>query len=80
MKEFNLMKSEIKKIEKAFKAQTGIDAYVAGYGFHEVTEDFKDVKIEMDRKDNNRRAGTVWFTSVMFDRRRSWVANVEEDA
>ena len=80
MKEFNLMKSEIKKIDKAFEEQTGIKAYIGAYGFHEVTEDFKDVKVEMDREDNGRRAGTVYFTSVMFDRRRSWVAAVEAEA
>lgn len=80
MKEFNLMRSEIKKIVKAFEKQTGIKAYIGAYGFHEATEDFKDVKVEMDREDNGRRAGTVYFTSVMFDRRRSWVAAVEAEA
>ena len=78
MKEFNLKRSEIKKIERAFENKTGIKASIGGYGFHEGEEDFKDVKVEMDRIDDGRRAGTVQFTACMFDRRRSWVSAVTE--
>ena len=78
MKEFNLKRSEIKKAVRDFEFNTGIEAEVSGYGFHEGAEDFKDVKIEMDRKDNGRRCGTVYLVACMFDRRRSWVSAVEE--
>lgn len=77
MKEFNLKKSEIKKVVRDFEFQTGIEAEIGGYGFYDGAEDFKAVKIEMDRKDNGRRCGTVELVACMFDRRRSWVSSVE---
>lgn len=75
--EMSLKVSEIKKAVKAFKKETGIDAFVAGYGYT-FDKDFIDVTIEMDDNETGRRAGTVYMTVVMFDRRRTWVSAVEE--
>lgn len=80
MKEFSMKSSEYKKAERAFEKKTGIKATVGAYGFLEGDEDFKDLKLEMDREDNGRYAGTIYMTAVMFDRRRSWVSEIEAEA
>lgn len=80
MKEFYLRIRELKMAVREFKKQTGIDAEIGAYGYHEGDEDFKDVKLEMDDRYTGRRAGTVYMTVVMFDRRRSWIAAVEAEA
>ena len=78
MKEFYLKIRELKMVVREFKKQTGIDAEIGAYGYHG-DEDFKDVKLEMDDRYTGRRAGTVYLTAVMFDRRKSWVSYVEAE-
>ena len=77
-KDMNLKNSEIKKIEKAFLKETGRKAYMSGYGA-KWSEDFTEARCEMTYEDEDKYAGEVIITIVMFDRRRSWISGVFEN-
>lgn len=75
MKEFNLLKSEIKKVEKAAKRRTGKDCFLAGitYSIDPETSEWVDVTCEMDALEDGSFCCNVKIDCYIEDRRRSFI-------
>lgn len=81
MKEFNLLKSEIKKVEKAAKCHTGKKCFLAGiaYSVDPVRPDWVDVTCEMDAVEDGAFCCNVEISCYMEDRRRSFISRTTQD-
>lgn len=75
MKEFNLLKSEIKKVEKAAKRRTGKECFLAviTYSVDPATPEWVDVTCEMDAVEDGAFCCDVKIDCFMADRRKSFV-------
>lgn len=76
MREFNLMRSEIKKAERFAKKRDGKDSRVTGYSCRAVPDElgFVDVRCEICSEDMSVREEDVVLCVFMPDRRRSFVS------
>ena len=77
MKEFeNLLKSEIKKVEKFAQKRDGKDSRNTGYGAKSTPDELGFVKVtcEICSNDMRDREDDVILYVFMPDRRRSWVS------
>lgn len=74
IKEFNtLTKSEIKKVNKAGNGRVG-----EYYTTPSTVEGFVDVHCSVFDNDFENIIATVYLVVCLWDRRKSWVANVKE--
>lgn len=77
MKEFNLMKSEIKKAERFAAKESGVACFLAAWGYDGVDDlGWADVLCEMDSSKDGKYINTVHLCVYMNDRRRSYAARV----
>lgn len=77
MKEFDLMKSEIKKAERFAAKESGVACFLAAWGYDGVDDlGWADVLCEMDGTKNGKYVNTLHLCVCMSDRRRSYVARV----
>lgn len=77
MKEFNLMKSEIKKAERFAAKESGVTCFLAAWGYDGVDDlGWADVLCEMDGIKNGEYVNTIHLCVCMSDRRRSYVSRV----
>lgn len=75
MKEFDsLLKSEIKKINKAAQKRDNTDSVITGYSYN-VVDEFGNLEVTCEICSNNMetRMDDLIFTVFMSDRRRSFV-------
>lgn len=77
MKEFDLMKSEIKKAERFAANKSNEPCFLAAWGYSAVDDlGWADVLCEMDSAESGEYVSTVHLCVYMNDRRRSYVARV----
>lgn len=75
MREFNLLRSEIKKVERYAQKRDGKDSRVTGYFFKAALDEFGfiDVRCEICSENMSVREDDVTICVYMADRRRSFV-------
>ena len=77
MKEFNLMKSEIKKAERFAAKESGKTCFLAAMSYSGADVfGWQDVLCEMDGIKNGEYVNTIHLCVCMSDRRRSYVSRV----
>lgn len=77
MKEFNLMKSEIKKAERFAAKKSNEPCFLAAWSYSGVDDlGWADVLCEMDSTESGEYVSTVHLCVYMNDRRRSYVSRV----
>ena len=77
MKEFDLMKSEIKKAERFAAKESGKTCFIAAMSYSGADVfGWQDVLCEMDSAESGEYVSTVHLCVCMSDRRRSYVSRV----
>jgi len=78
---FNLLKSEIKKLEKTGKHRTGKDCFLAAMSFtvDPKTPDWVDATCEMDTLEDGSFCCDVAISCYMKDRRRSFIVKTDAE-
>nr|DAT96658.1 MAG TPA: hypothetical protein [Caudoviricetes sp.] len=77
MKEFNLMKSEIKKAERFAANKSNEPCFLAAWSYSGVDDlGWADVLCEMGNTNNGEYVNTVHLCVCMNDRRRSYACRV----
>ena len=73
-KEFNLLRSEIKKAERFATKANGRETRMTGFFYQGVSDlGFAEVICEMCSENFTRREDDVILSVPMFDRRKTWV-------